>query len=122
MQIEEEEEVKPVQPRWSDCQCPECAVLLMTQNEASSRLFVRCEDTLSGGERCTNFRGVETEVTSTDSDLKPMFASSVADPNHQHNTPTRGTYGIILALFFQIVDANHKVQRDGISNFFIVVV
>jgi hypothetical protein len=86
---EEEEEVKPVRPRWSDCQCPECTALVMTLKEASSRLFVRCEDTLAGGERCTNFNGVETKVT-TDSHPKPMFASSVADPGHQHKSPSTG--------------------------------
>lgn len=91
----EEEEVKPVRPRWSDCQCPECTALVMTLKEASSRLFVRCEDTLAGGERCTNFNGVETKVT-TDSHPKPMFASSVADPSHQHKSPSTDSTAVLF--------------------------
>lgn len=86
VQNEDAEEVKPIRPRWSDCQCPECTVLLMTQNEASSRLFVRCEDSVSGGERCTDFHGTESRVSNTEN-LKPMFAS---DSNPRHGTSTRG--------------------------------
>jgi len=91
-QNEDAEEVKPVRPRWSDCQCSECTVLLMTQKEASSRLFVRCEDSASGGERCTDYHGTESKVSNTEN-LNPVFAS---DSNPRHGTATRESTAVVF--------------------------
>jgi hypothetical protein len=92
MQDVDEKTMDPIRPRWSDCQCPGCAVLLMPFKVAQSKLFVRCDDMTSGKERCTNGSGEEFEVNTdiSKNSLKPMFASPIAAPNPQHNTATRG--------------------------------
>ncbi len=43
---EGEEEVRN-QPRWSECHCPECSMLLMPMSVAAEKLFVRYYDSLA---------------------------------------------------------------------------
>lgn len=71
----------------------------MTTKEASSRLFVRCEDTVSGAERCTNLRGEETEIIDKGTNmenLKPVLPFSVAGPNLQHSSSTKKSTAVIF--------------------------
>lgn len=112
MQDVDEKTMDPIQPRWSDCQCPECAVLLMPLKVAQSKLFVRCDDMTSGKERCTNGSGEEFEVNTdiSKSSLKPMFASPIAAPNPQHNTATRGTH------IFLHKQTSFKTHFRGLQN------
>lgn len=59
---EGEEEDSP-QPRWSECHCPECALLLMPMSLATGNLYVRTlDDYVSGKERCTDLDGRETNT------------------------------------------------------------
>jgi hypothetical protein len=45
--LQEGEEEVSNQPRWSECHCPECSVLLMPMSVAAEKLFVRYYDSLA---------------------------------------------------------------------------
>ena len=63
----------------------------MPMKLAANKLFVRCEDMPSGGEKCTNGCGEETAVTDLSRDnLNVLFESSNVSPRPEPNRATRG--------------------------------
>jgi len=82
------EEVNHPRPRWSECQCPECTMLLMPMRLAAKNLFVRCPDSPTGESRCTDSQGQEIPVDSNLSALALHLGDSKLIPKLSPDLPS----------------------------------
>jgi pimeloyl-ACP methyl ester carboxylesterase len=75
-------------PRWSECQCPECTMLMMPMRLAAKNLFVRCPDSPTGESRCTDSQGQEIPINSNLSALALHLGDSKLIPKLSSDLPS----------------------------------